>query len=140
MFSTAALAADSVAPSGTTLVPHDPGGFRSDPTYPSNAYDAEGQLKIYGDKRAVPTARPLLELGREMYREGPFQPGVDVLGKKNLVFANLLVSGDWRSAAARLRIGRARHEWWLKSHGLIHAIGLERGVIEERFVGLRILT
>ena len=99
-FALAAFAAEPSAPSGTTLVPHDPGVFRPDPVYPADGYDADAQLKIYGDKRAVPTARPLLELGREMYREGPFQPGLDFLGKKNLVFANLLVSGDWRSAAA----------------------------------------
>lgn len=94
------FAAETVAPSGTQLVPHKPGVFRPDPVYPANSYDADAQLKIYGDKRAVPTMRPLIELGREMYREGPFKPGLEILGKKNLVFANLLVSGDWRTAAA----------------------------------------
>ncbi len=91
--------------SGAKLVPHDPKVFRPDPVYPAGSYSAEEQLKIYGDKRAVPTTRPLLELGRELYREGPFQPGLDVLGRKNLVFANLLVSGDWRSAVAHNDVG-----------------------------------
>ena len=86
-------------PPGFNSVPYDPKVFRPDPAY-TNAYNPDVQLKIYGDKRAVPTTRPMIELGRELYRQDPFQPGYDWLGKKNLVFANLLVSGDWRSAVA----------------------------------------
>ncbi|MBI3881736.1 MAG: hypothetical protein HY301_16930 [Verrucomicrobia bacterium] len=82
------------------LAPYDAKVFRPDPAYPDSAYSAEAQLQIYGDKRAVPTTRPLIELGRELYREGPFQQAPTLLGKKNLVFANLLVSGDWRTAVA----------------------------------------
>lgn len=85
---------------GLTPVPYDPGVFRADPSYTNATYSAEAQLKIYGDKRHVPTMRPLIELGRDLYREGPFEPGVNLLGKKNLVFANLLASGDWRTAVA----------------------------------------
>lgn len=83
-----------------TPVPYDAKAFRPDPTYTTDAYSAEAQLKIYGDKRAVPTTRPLLEFGRELYREGPFQTAPRILGKKNLVFGSLLVSGDWRGAVA----------------------------------------
>jgi hypothetical protein len=93
-------AEDVPLPPGVTKVPYDPSAFRPDPDYGEESYNADAQLKIYGDKRAVPVMRPLLELGREMYREGPFQPGVNVVGKKNLVFANLLASGDWRGAVA----------------------------------------
>ncbi|HUH02436.1 MAG TPA: hypothetical protein VML75_10595, partial [Kofleriaceae bacterium] len=86
-------AEDVPLPPGVNKVPHDPSAFRPDPEYGEESYNADAQLKIYGDKRAVPVMRPLLELGREMYREGPFQPGINVVGKKNLVFANLLARG-----------------------------------------------
>ncbi len=100
MFSIAHSPADTTnLPPGVQPVPYDPAVFRPDPGY-TNLYNADVQLRIYGDKRAVPTTRPLLELGRELYRQGPFEPGVNVLGRKNLVFANLLVSGDWRNAVA----------------------------------------
>ena len=87
-------------PPGLTLVPHDSKIFRADPTYTNAPYSAEAQIKIYGDKRHVPTTRPLIELGRELYREGPFQKEPSPVGKKNLVIAHLLVSGDWRTALA----------------------------------------
>jgi hypothetical protein len=106
-FATGASAAEhtNALPPGVTLVPHDPKVFRPDPSYADKPYDPEAQLKIYGDKRYVPTTRPLIELGRELYRQGPFQPGKEWLGKKNLVFADLLVSGDWRSALAWNDVG-----------------------------------
>ena len=83
---------------GVQPVPYDPKAFRPDPSYTNDAYNADVQLRIYGDKRAVPTTRPMIEIGRELYRQGPFEPGYDWPGKKNLIFANLLVSGDWRNA------------------------------------------
>lgn len=105
LFSISALADSTNLPPGVTAVPHDPTVFRPDPSYTDEAYDAEAQHKIYGDKRAVPTTRPLIELGRELYREGPFQPAPDFLGKKNLVFAHLMVSGDARAALAMNDVG-----------------------------------
>jgi hypothetical protein len=106
VFPAVAAVADStnIAP-GVTPVPYDPKVFRPDPNYADEAYNADAQLKIYGDKRAVPTTRPLIELGRELYRQGPFQPAPDFLGEKNLVFAQLLVSGDWRTAFAINDVG-----------------------------------
>jgi len=81
--------------------PYDSKFFRPDPSYTNETYNADAQLNIYGGKYAGPsTTRPLLELGRELYREGPFQPAPDWAGKKNLIFADLLVSGDWRTALA----------------------------------------
>ena len=99
-FAITALADTTNLPPGVQPVPYNPKAFRPDPAYTNDAYNADVQLKIYGDKRAVPTTRPMIELGRELYRQGPFKPGYEWLGKKNLVFANLLVSGDWRSAVA----------------------------------------
>jgi hypothetical protein len=103
-FSISSNAATNLPP-GVTTAPYDPKAFRPDPNYTNEAYNADAQLKIYGDKRAVPTTRPMIELGRELYRQGPFQPAPDFLGKKNLVFAQLLVSGDWRSAFAMNDVG-----------------------------------
>jgi len=85
---------------GVRLVPYDPTMFRPDPVYPEGSYNPDEALKIYGDKRYVPTTRPLIELGRELYREGPFQPGINVIGEKNLLLPGFLMSGDWRTAVA----------------------------------------
>jgi hypothetical protein len=74
--------------------------FAPDPRYLDKAYDAEAQIQIYGGKSAVPTPRPLVELGRPIYSEGPFKPGLDIVGRKNLVSPAFNVSGDWRTAAA----------------------------------------
>jgi hypothetical protein len=81
------------------IVPTDDTLFKPDPVY-LKPYNAEDQLYIYGGKYPVPTARPLLELGRELYQYGPFQPGINLVGKKNLVFPQVLVFGDWRTAVA----------------------------------------
>src|SRR5450432_4152442 len=85
IFVGSALAESSTnLPPGVQPVPYDPKVFRPDPSYTNDAYNAGVQLRIYGDKRAVPTTRPMLEIGRELYRQGPFEPGYDWLGKKNL--------------------------------------------------------
>ncbi len=85
-------------PADATLVPYDRGVFRPDPFYGEQSYNAEEQIEIYGGKHANPTARPLLELGRELYTEGPFRKAPAPVGKKNLIFAHLLAYGDWRTA------------------------------------------
>jgi hypothetical protein len=61
------------------LVPTSDKVFKSDPSYPQ-AYNAADQIYIYGGKHAVNTTRPLLEMGRELYYYGPFQPGINVVG------------------------------------------------------------
>jgi hypothetical protein len=73
--------------------------FSPDPTYTA-PYDPEAQLAIYGAKHPNPTARPLIEAGRELYGPGTFGPGINLLGDKNLIFPQLLMYGDWRSAIA----------------------------------------
>lgn len=72
-------------------------GFSSDPIYP-NKYDAEQQLAIYGGKRALPTPRPLLELGYPLYSAGPLGASHNLIGEKNLVSPQFLAYGDFRSA------------------------------------------
>ncbi len=80
-----------------TIVEHDGSAFRPDPSDPK-PFDPAEQTKIYGGKFAITSQRPLLELGRELYVQGPFQPGMDWLGEKNLVWPWLMVFGDWRVA------------------------------------------
>jgi len=79
---------------------HDERVFRPDPSYADKPYDPKEQWEIYGGKHLNPTARPLLELGRELYKSGPLNPGFNLVGRKNLLFPYLYVYGDWRSAVA----------------------------------------
>lgn len=85
---------------GVERVPHDPKVFRPDPSYGNGSYDAESQIGIYGGKREVKTPRPLIEIGRPFYREGPLPPSYRFLGDKNPVNPSLVVYGDWRAAVA----------------------------------------
>lgn len=82
------------------MVEHDGGSFKADPSYKDKVYDHKAQLAIYGGKKAVPTPRPLLELGRAQYQEGPFREGINIFGEKNLTNSYLSVYGDWRTAVA----------------------------------------
>ena len=85
---------------GVQKAPHDSGVFRPDPSYQDKPYDAEQQILIYGGKRKVDEPRPLLELGRPLYLEGPLPGGYNIVGRKNLVNPSLQVYGDWRTAVA----------------------------------------
>jgi hypothetical protein len=81
------------------VVPYNRTLFKPDPVY-VQPYNAEAQLYIYGGKYAVPTARPLIEAGRELYQYGPLKPGINLVGQKNLLFPQVFVFGDWRTAVA----------------------------------------
>ena len=74
--------------------------FRPGPSYEDAAYDADKQLEIYGGKQAVPTPRPLLELGRRIYDSGPLQRSTAPVGAKNPVEPQLTMYGDLRTAVA----------------------------------------
>jgi hypothetical protein len=82
------------------IVPHEPGVFLPDPAYEDKPYDPEAQKDIYGGKSAFRVPRPLLELGRRQYTAGPLDPGINVVGRKNLLFPALSAYGDWRTAVA----------------------------------------
>ena len=81
------------------LVVHDRSVFGPDPDYSKTKYDFQAQLDIYGAKHMNRTQRPLLELGRELYQNGPFDRGRTLLGAHNILSPQLLVYGDARSAA-----------------------------------------
>jgi len=80
-------------------VEHEPGGFRPDPSYPAT-YDPAAQQEIYGGKHMNKTARPPIELGRDLYREGPFSESGRAFGAKNPTKGHVMVYGDWRVGAA----------------------------------------
>jgi hypothetical protein len=73
--------------------------FRSDPQY-EHDYEAQGQVDIYGAKRAVEPPRPPLELGRQQYTSGAYEESSTFLGEKNPLLPGLAVYGDWRTAIA----------------------------------------
>tara|TARA_B100001123_G_scaffold226926_1_gene255359 strand:- start:3006 stop:4514 length:1509 start_codon:yes stop_codon:yes gene_type:complete len=83
-----------------TIVHHEESVFRADPEYAEKPYSAEAQKDIYGGKTAVKTPRPMFEFGRKQYQTGPFDPGIDLIGSKNLLFPAFTAYGDWRSAVA----------------------------------------
>ena len=83
-----------------TEVENDKSKFRPDPTYEDKPYSAEEQIKIYGGKRAVEVVRPLIELFRPQYSQGPFRQGENPFGGKNTSSLQFLAYGDWRTAVA----------------------------------------
>lgn len=78
--------------------------FSPDPVF-NEPYNFQRQLDIYGAKHLNPTARPLLELGREMYGPGELSPGKNLFGEKNLAHLQLLFYGDVRFVAASNKNG-----------------------------------
>ena len=74
--------------------------FGPDPDYADKPYDPKAQLEIYGGKHRVNGPRPPVEIGRDLYSEGPLGNGYNLIGSKNRLFPQLMVFGDWRSAVA----------------------------------------
>ena len=81
-------------------VEHNKGVFGSDPTYEDKPYSAEEQLKIYGGKTPLDPPRPIVEIGRPIYVEGPLGKGINLFGEKNRLFPGFNITGDWRTAVA----------------------------------------
>jgi hypothetical protein len=77
----------------------DEGAFRPDPMY-DESYDTMEQVHIYGGKSAVEPPRPPLELGRQQYTSGEYDPSSTVLGELNPLMPGLAIYGDWRTAVA----------------------------------------
>jgi hypothetical protein len=72
--------------------------FLPGPQY-DKKYDSNGNVDIYGAKKAVEPPRPL-ELGREQYTSGIYDKGNSLLGELNLLAPGLSIYGDWRTAVA----------------------------------------
>lgn len=102
-----ALAAGAAAAEATPRMspearpaPHDSGVFRSDPGYDAKPYDVDSQQEIYSGKHAIDEPRPVFEIGRPIYTEVPFDEGINLIGRKNLLHPAFSVFGDWRTALA----------------------------------------
>lgn len=80
---------------------HDKGQFAPDPNYGDPVYDYKAQLDIYGAKHLNPVQRPWIEWGRELYGPGLFSPAPTALGSHNIIIPQLLVYGDFRTAAGQ---------------------------------------
>lgn len=99
---------DLIASPEATAVTHDESVFSSDPSYEDKPYSDEAQLKIYGGKFSVQTPRPLLELGRPIYINGPLSASGEALGAHNPTDNAFSVYGDWRTALASNQVGNNR--------------------------------
>jgi hypothetical protein len=93
----AAEQAPKMSPSAKP-VPNGNKVFKPDPVYRNDKYNANDQIEIYGGKSGVDAPRPLIELGRPIYKEGPLEPGINLVGRKNLVFPAFSIYGDLRTA------------------------------------------
>lgn len=81
--------------------------FGPDPDYSDVKYDAAAQLDVYGGKHPVPSQRPVIEWGYPLYDSGPLPQGnLWPFGEKDLSRPELLVYGDWRTAAAWNDLGK----------------------------------
>jgi hypothetical protein len=96
----AEAAKPEMSPEARPVESFNPKIFRPDPSYEDKPYNYEGQIEIYGGKRRLLPPRPLLELGRPQYTEGPFQPSSDIFGEKNRAFNQFSIYGDVRTALA----------------------------------------
>jgi hypothetical protein len=73
--------------------------FLPGPQYDKN-YDAQKNVDIYGAKSVVEPPRPPIELGRQQYTSGQYDPSSTLLGELNPLLPGLAIYGDWRTAVA----------------------------------------
>ncbi|MCA9263927.1 MAG: hypothetical protein KDA60_08745 [Planctomycetales bacterium] len=90
----AAVTDGSCSPS----LPLDP--FSPDPDYSGVPFDPQSQINVYDDKYCFPAQRPLVELGKGMYRPGPIPPSPTFLGDTNPISTRFILFGDYRTALA----------------------------------------
>jgi hypothetical protein len=86
------------------------GKFGPDPDYSGLKYEVADQLAIYGNKHEVIAPRPLLELGHDLYAAGPIGDGINVFGRKNGLFPQLEIFGDWRTAYGYANNGKKKED------------------------------
>jgi hypothetical protein len=91
--------------SGLTVVENDTKVYKPDPSYLIKPYDPEAQLIIYGGKYKLSPgpifstpARPLFEIGRRLYLDGPIKPTAPLFGSKDRGAFWFMAFGDWRIA------------------------------------------
>ena len=81
-------------------VPFDERAFCPDPQYDHLPFRPDIELGIYEQKWNQCSQRPLIELGRGIYRNGPVPESYSFLGDKNLITPGFNVFGDFRTAVA----------------------------------------
>ncbi len=74
--------------------------FAPDPTYDHIPYSAASEIGVYEGKWNMCSQRPLIELGRGVYRNGVVPRSYSFLGKKNLITPGFTLFGDFRTAVA----------------------------------------
>ncbi len=80
------------------MVEHDSSLFGANPDF-GDTWDIRDQEETYA-KSPITTQRPLLELGRPLYSEGPLKEGQPfIFGPGSEFSPHLMVYGDWRTAA-----------------------------------------
>ena len=89
-----------------------PGSFGPDPDYSCRPYDPCAELSVYEGKYNVPTQRPLIELGRGLYRDGEIPPYLHHFGAKNSFAPTFLVYGDFRTGLAYLDDAKGERTVW----------------------------
>ncbi len=94
-----------------TKVPFHGGAFQPQPII-TNPLDPHAEGAIYRSKRAVPTQRPLIELGRPLYTGGIYKPARNWFGATNLVMPHFMVYGDFRTAVAINRNANSNNDVW----------------------------
>ncbi len=80
--------------------PFDPSVFCPDPRYDGLAYEPRREIGPYVDRWHQCSQRPLIELGRGVYRDGPVPRSYSFLGSKNLITPGFTLFGDYRTAIA----------------------------------------
>jgi hypothetical protein len=73
--------------------------FLPGPQY-DEKYDPQGNVDVYGKKIAVEPPRPPVELGRQQYTSGSYDPSSTAFGELNPLLPGLAIYGDWRTAVA----------------------------------------
>jgi hypothetical protein len=96
---------------GLCIVPYQADDFSLTPT-PLDPYNPCEEITPYRNKKAVPTQRPWLELGREFYGSGLLPPPPGWLGPVNLDQPQFLVYGDFRTAVGYARNQAGDHRVW----------------------------
>ncbi len=79
--------------------PYDQRAFSPNPQYGST-YNPAAEVGIYEFKWNQCSQRPLVELGRGLYRDGPVPQSYSFLGKRNLITPGFTLFGDYRTGIA----------------------------------------
>ena len=78
--------------------------------YGDKPYDAAKQVEIYGGKRNIDEPRPIIEIGRPLYREGPLAGGYNC----RAIAGTVRLSAHATASAIDLPVTHADYWRWTK--------------------------